>query len=206
MSQAAIGRRTVLGAAGLVVAAPTIVVAAAAKPRVAIESAKGTIVVELEIRKAPITAKNFLRYVNAGAYNNGGTIYRASREKGAPPGHGTIQGEQRGDFRRYPGIKHESTTMTGLKHDTGTISLGRYAPGTATSDFFICASPMPYYDADPDRADGDKLGYPAFGQVVSGMEVVLKILALPTGGKAAFPELKGQILTTPIPISVKQIA
>ena len=206
MSQAAIGRRTVLGAAGLVAAAPTIVLAAAAKPRVAIESAKGTIVVELEIRKAPITAKNFLRYVNAGAFNGGGTIYRASREKGAEPGHGTIQGQQRSDFRRYPGIPHESTAVTGLKHDAGTISLGRYAPGTATSDFFICASPMPYYDADPDRADGDKLGYPAFGQVVSGMEVVLAILALPTGGKAAFPELKGQILTKPIPISVKQIA
>lgn len=206
MSQAAIGRRTVLGAAGLVAATPGIVLAAAAKPRVAIESAKGTIVVELEIRRAPITAKNFLRYVNAGAYNNGGTIYRASREKGAPPGHGTIQGEQRGDFRRYPGIPHESTTMTGLKHEAGTISLGRYAPGTATSDFFICASAMPYYDADPNRTDGDKLGYPAFGHVVSGMDVVLRILALPTHGKAAFPELKGQILTTPIPISVKQIA
>ena len=206
MSQAAIGRRTLLGAAGLAAAAPTIALAAGGKPRVSIESARGTIVVELEIKKAPITAKNFLRYVNAGAYNNGGVIYRASREKGSPPGHGTIQGEQRGDFRRYPGIPHESTAVTGVKHEAGAISLGRYAPGTATSDFFICASAMPYYDADPDRADGDKLGYPAFGHVVSGMEVVLAILALPTHGKAAFPELKGQILTTPIPIHVTQIA
>ncbi|MEI9890803.1 MAG: hypothetical protein WDN45_09685 [Caulobacteraceae bacterium] len=51
---------------------------------------------------------------------------------------------------------------------------------------------MPYYDADPERADGDKLGYPAFGQVVSGMDVVLRILAMETKGKAFFPELKGR--------------
>lgn len=203
MSQSVIHRRTLIGAAGLVAAAP-IRAWAAGKPRVAIKSDKGTIVVELEDKKAPITAKNFLRYVDAGAYLDGANIYRASREKGAEPGHGTIQGQQRGDFRRFPGIAHESTAKTGLKHDVGTISLGRYAPGTATSDFFICASPMPYYDADPDR-EGDKLGYPAFGQVVSGMDVVLRILAMETKGKAAFPELRGQILTHPIPITIKRV-
>ena len=206
MTQTAIGRRAVLGAASLIAAAPMPVLAAGGKPRVAIQSAKGTIVIELEDKKAPITAKNFLRYVEAGAYDNGGNIYRASREKGAPAGHGTIQGQPRGDFRRYPGIPHEPTTQTGLKHDTGAISLGRYAPGTATADFFICASPMPYYDADPDRTDGDKLGYPAFGHVVSGMDVVLRILAMETKGHAAFKELRGQILTVPIPISIKRLA
>ncbi len=206
MTYTPIGRRAVLGAAGLIAAAPRPVLAASGKPRVAIQSAKGTIVLELEDRKAPITAKNFLRYVQAGAYDNGGDIYRASREKGAPPGHGTIQGQPRGDFRRYPGIPHEPTSQTGLKHDTGAISLGRYAPGTATADFFICASPMPYYDADPERPGNDKLGYTAFGHVVQGMDVVLRILALETKGKYAFPELKGQILTVPIPISMKRIA
>jgi peptidyl-prolyl cis-trans isomerase A (cyclophilin A) len=206
MSQSVIRRRTVLGAVGLAAAAPVGVLAAAGKPRVAILSAKGTIVVELETRKAPITANNFLRYVEAGAYDTGANIYRASRTKGEPPGHGTIQGQPRGDFRRFPGIAHEPTTKTGLKHVAGTISLGRYAPGTATADFFICASPQPYYDADPDRTDGDKLGYPAFGQVVQGMDVVMKILALETKGKAAFPELKGQILTVPIPITMKRLA
>lgn len=206
MFDASIRRRTVLAAAGAIAAAPGRVIAAPHKPRVAIQSAKGTIILELEDKKAPITAKNFLRYVEAGAYNGGGNIYRASREKGAPPGHGTIQGQPRGDFRRYPGIPHEPTSQTGLKHDTGAISLGRYAPGTATADFFICASPMPYYDADPDRTDGDKLGYPAFGHVVDGMDVVLRILAMETKGKAAFPELKGQILTHPIPISMKRLA
>ncbi len=201
MSQSVIHRRALIGAAGLAAAAP-IRAWAAGKPRVAIKSDKGTIVVELEDRKAPITARNFLRYVDAGAYLGDANIYRASREKGAPAGHGTIQGQQRNGFRRFPGVEHEPTTKTGLKHDVGTISLGRFAPGTATSDFFICASPMPYYDADPERADGDKLGYPAFGQVVSGMDVVLRILAMETKGKAFFPELKGQILTHPIPINI----
>ena len=96
MSQSVIHRRTLIGAAGLVAAAP-IRAWAAGKPRVAITSARGTIVVELEDKKAPITAKNFLRYVDAGAYVDGSNIYRASREKGAEPGHGTIQGQQRGD-------------------------------------------------------------------------------------------------------------
>lgn len=203
----AVRRRTVLGAAALLAATP-LRARAAGNPRVVIQSAKGSIVVELQVDKAPITGKNFLRYVEAGAFDGGGNIYRASREKGAPPGHGTIQGQPRGDFRRYPGIPHEPTTKTGLKHDVGAISLGRFAPGTATADFFICASPMPYYDADPDsdRPGNDKLGYPAFGHVVQGMDVVLRILAMETKGKYAFPELKGQILTVPIPISMKRIA
>ena len=206
MTDAILRRRTVLGAAGLALAAPSLVLAAPAKPRVAIESAKGTIVVELEDRKAPITANNFLRYVKAGAYTGSANIYRASRSKGEPAGHGTIQGQPRYDFRRFPGIQHESTIKTGLRHEAGTISLGRFAPGTATADFFICASPQPYYDADPSRPGNEALGYPAFGQVVQGMDVVLKILALETKGKADFPELRGQILTTPIPIVMKQVA
>jgi peptidyl-prolyl cis-trans isomerase A (cyclophilin A) len=89
--------------------------------------------------------------------------------------------------------------MTGLRHTTGTISLGRYAPGSATADFFICASPEPYLDAHP-GAKGDNLGYAAFGQVVSGMHVVRTILALPTPGKSRFPDMKGQWLDPVVPI------
>ncbi|WP_204313503.1 peptidylprolyl isomerase, partial [Klebsiella michiganensis] len=63
----------------------------------------------------------------------------------------------------FPPIRHESTTKTGLKHLAGTLSLGRFAPGTATNNFFICASPQPYLDAHP-GAPGDNLGYAAFGQ------------------------------------------
>ena len=149
MNGATIGRRSVLGAAGLLLARPVGAHAERAKPRVVIRTARGVIIVELEAEKAPITTTNFLHYVKTKLYD-GGQIYRASRTRGEPT-HGTIQGWPDIHIRRYPPIAHESTLVTGLKHDTGTISMGRYAPGTATADFFICASPEPYLDADPDR-------------------------------------------------------
>lgn len=191
-------RRSLLGAAGLTLA-PGIVRAAATggKPRVAIETSQGTIVVVLEDRKAPLTSTNFLRYVDAGRYD-GGTIYRASRDPGAP-GHGTIEGGPSEMKRRFPPIAHESTAKTGLKHKAGTLSLARNAPGTATGDFFICASAEPFLDARP-GASGDNQGFAAFGEVVQGMEVVRKILASPTHGKAEIEAMKGQILTTPVQI------
>ena len=199
MDGAGIGRRSVLGAAGLWLAGSAAAQAERAKPKVVILTGRGRIVVELEAGKAPITTTNFLHYVTTTLYD-GGQIYRASRAPDDPT-HGTIQGwPDPVRVRRYPPIAHESTTMTGLKHDTGTISMGRYSPGTATADFFICASPEPYLDADPDRTDGDKLGYAAFGQVIEGMDVVRIILGLPTKGKAIIKEMKGQILTTPVPI------
>jgi peptidyl-prolyl cis-trans isomerase A (cyclophilin A) len=96
--------------------------------------------------------------------------------------------------------------MTGLKHKAGTISLTRNAPGTATADFFICASAEPYLDAHP-GAPGDNLGFAAFGQVVEGMAVVRKILALPTPGVARVPAMKGQMLDPPVDIlSIKRSA
>jgi peptidyl-prolyl cis-trans isomerase A (cyclophilin A) len=162
------------------------------------------IVVELEARKAPLTAANFLHYVDTGKYD-GGEIYRASRTPGEPT-HGTIQGWPAPTTRRFPPIAHESTELTGIKHDTGTISMGRYGPGSATADFFICASPEPYLDAHPDEP-GDNKGFSAFGHVVVGMDVVRTILALPTKGKAMLKEMRGQMLTTPVPIlSMKRSA
>ena len=190
-------RRSVLGAAGLVLGAPALALAAASKPRVAIKTGRGLIVVELEGQKAPLTSANFLRYVAAGKYD-GGTFFRAARTRGAPK-EGSIVGQPAPRTHPYPPIAHESTTLTGLRHTTGTISLGRFAPGSATADFFICASPEPYLDAHP-GAPGDNLGFAAFGQVVQGLAVVRKILSLPTGGTSPFPDQKGQWLDPPVPI------
>jgi len=197
MDSATIGRRGLLGAAGLLLCSPLPALAAGGKPKVAIHTGRGLIVVELESGRAPITSANFLHYIKAGKYD-GGSIYRASRTPGEPT-HGTIQGWPPPSVRRFPPIAHESTEKTGLKHDTGTISMGRYGPNTATADFFICASPEPYLDAHPDQP-GDNQGYSAFGQVTQGMDIVRAILALPTHGKAYSKELRGQILTTPVPI------
>lgn len=190
-------RRELMVAGGLVLASPGLALAAAAKPRVAIKTGRGTIVVELEPRKAPITTANFLRYVDAKAYD-GGTFFRAARTPGVAK-DGTIVGAPDAKVRPFPPIAHESTTKTGLKHLNGTISLGRFATGTATSNFFICVGDQPYLDANP-AAKGDNLGYAAFGQVVSGMAVVEKILSLPTNGETKFKDQRGQWLKPPVPI------
>lgn len=193
----ALERRSFVLGAGLVMAAPQVVLAAPAKPRVVIKTSRGPIVVELESRKAPLTSANFLRYVDAQAYD-GGTFFRAARTDGAPK-EGTIVGAPAAKVRPFPPIAHESTTKTGLKHLNGTISLGRFDPGTATNNFFICVGDQPYLDAHPGEP-GDNLGYAAFGQVVSGMAVVQKILSLPTNGETKFKDQRGQWLKPPVPI------
>jgi peptidyl-prolyl cis-trans isomerase A (cyclophilin A) len=186
-----------LGAAGLLIATPGASLGASGKPRVVIDTGRGAIVVELEAQRAPITSANFLRYVDAHAYD-GGSFFRAARTPGAPK-DGTIVGAPNPKIHPFPPIRHESTTMTGLRHTTGTISLGRFDPGTATNNFFICTAPEPYLDAHP-GAPGDNLGFAAFGQVVEGMAVVRKILSLPTNGKSKFADQRGQWLSPPVPI------
>lgn len=195
-------RRSFVIGAGLAVATPRIVLAQA-KPRVAIQTARGRIVVELEPGKAPLTTANFLRYVDAKAYD-GGNFFRAARTQGVDK-DGTIVGAPDAKVRPFPPIRHEPTTKTGLKHLNGTISLGRFAPGTATNNFFICVGDQPYLDAHPGEP-GDNLGYAAFGRVVSGMAVVERILSLPTNGATKFADQRGQWLKPPVTITTMRRA
>lgn len=191
-----IQRRSLVLGAGLVMASPGLVMAQA-KPRVVIRTGRGRIVVELEAAKAPLTSANFLRYVDAKAYDNG-IFFRAARTPGMDK-DGTIVGSPGADVRPFPPIRHESTTKTGLLHKNGTLSLGRFATGTATNNFFICVGDQPYLDAHPGEK-GDNQGYAAFGRVIEGMAVVEKILSLPTNGKTKFAEQQGQWLQPPVPI------
>lgn len=203
MNDAWIARRNLLGA-GLLLASPLAAHAQAAKPRVAIQTAHGVIVVELDDKKAPITSANFLRYVDKKKFD-GGSFYRASRAKGAPT-NGSIQGGPSYRTRRFAPIAHESTRLTGLRHKAGTISMARNEPGSATADFFICASPMAYLDAKP-GAPGDNQGFAAFGTVVQGMDVVRKILASKTDGVPQNPSMKGQMINPPVAIvGVKRVS
>ena len=197
MADSKLGRRSFVLGAGLVLSAPRAALAAPVKPRVLITTNHGAILVELEAEQAPITSTNFLRYVDTQGYD-GGSFFRASRDPGAPR-QGTIVGAPNPKTHPFPPIRHESTTKTGLRHVTGTLSLGRFGPGTATSNFFICASPEPYLDAHP-GAPGDNLGFAAFGQVVQGMAVVHTILGLPTNGATKFADQRGQWLKPPVPI------
>jgi peptidyl-prolyl cis-trans isomerase A (cyclophilin A) len=188
-------RRTVLAlaaAASLATAAH----AQAPNPRVVITTTEGVITVELAADKAPITAANFLKYVDRKLYD-GATFYRASKPKGQVTNdYGSIQGGLRDDVKKkLPPIAHESTLKTGLKHGDGTISMGRYAPGTAQADWVICVGDMSYLDAtatDP--------GFAAFGQVTDGMPVVRQILGEPTDPNAGVGAMKGEILVHPVKI------
>jgi peptidyl-prolyl cis-trans isomerase A (cyclophilin A) len=192
-----IARRSLIGAGGLIALGPRMAFAAPAKTRVALQTGQGLIVVELEDKKAPITSANFLRYVDTRKYD-GGMFYRASRTVGLPS-HGSIQAGPSPTARHFPPIAHEPTSKTGLRHKTGTISLTRNEPGSATSDFFICASDQPYLDAHPGEP-GDNQGFAVFGHVVEGMAVVHKILAMHTSKTAPIPAMKGQMLDPPVPI------
>lgn len=188
-------RRQLLAAAAALTASP--VRAQAQRTRVRLETDKGVIVAELADDKAPVTVANFLRYVDSGRMSSA-VFYRASRAPGAPT-VGLVEAGIKDPAKLFPSIAHESTLATGLKHLDGTLSMARFAPGTATSDFTICCGDASYLDAHPDQP-GDNLGYAAFGQVVEGMEVARAILAMPTTGAALNPTMQGEIIDPPVRI------
>jgi peptidyl-prolyl cis-trans isomerase A (cyclophilin A) len=160
-------------------------------PRVALETSKGRIVLELDTVRAPITARNFLRYVDARRYD-GQQIYRSMK---TGENVGLIQGGIVTDGRLlFPPIGHEPTSQTGLTHVEGVLSAPRAAVGTARADFTITASPLHYLDAGPDSGSGDGLGYAVFGRVVEGMDVVRAILNSPTSPTEGSGHMRGQML------------
>ena len=127
--------------------------------------------------RAPITAYNFLRYVDQGSYR-GGRFHRTARSDNQPENPVKIEVIQGGlDSLRskdFPPIPLERTSETGLSHKDGTISMARDGPDTATSDFFICIGDQPELDFGGKRSP-DGQGFAAFGRVVRGMEVVRSI-------------------------------
>ncbi len=153
--------------------------AACALPAVAqkvrLATSAGDIVVELDREKAPKTVDNFLQYVKDGHFD--GTIFHR-----VIPGF-MIQG---GGFK--PDMSQKPTrapipleSRNGLSNARGTIAMARTMdPNSATAQFFINVVDNAMLD-QPNARDGN--GYAVFGKVVSGMEVVDKIRAVPTGNK-----------------------
>jgi peptidyl-prolyl cis-trans isomerase A (cyclophilin A) len=143
-----------------------------------IETEAGTIVVALDHVHAPITTTNFVRYADDHRFD-GTYFYRAARNRFAPE-QGFIQGGIAHSIRlMLPPIPLEATTRTGLHHVDGTISMAHASPDTTMGDFVICVGAHPGLDAHPETKEP---GYPAFGRVVEGMDVVRHILAAPTAG------------------------
>jgi peptidyl-prolyl cis-trans isomerase A (cyclophilin A) len=157
--------------------------------RVQIHTGEGDIVIALEMARAPVSAGNFLRYVESGRLD-GSEFYRAMR---TAPAAGLVQGGVRDPRKLFPPIAHEPTSQTGLSHVDGAVSVPRLAPGTARGDFTIMVGDQLYLDAGP-GSGGDGLGYAVFGRVVEGMEVVRKILAAPTSPTEGEGVMRGQML------------
>jgi peptidyl-prolyl cis-trans isomerase A (cyclophilin A) len=175
--------------------------AAAAAPEpatvnVLLKTPLGDIVLALETERAPITAANFLRYVDQERLD-GSDFYRAMAV-GDDGQYGLIQGGLRGNPKRVlKPIVHESTLSSGLSHVNGAISMARADPGTATADFFIVIGDLVTLDAQPNGGDP---GYAVFGHVVDGMDVVHAIFSQPRSPTAGEGVMRGQMLATPVKI------
>jgi peptidyl-prolyl cis-trans isomerase A (cyclophilin A) len=85
-----------------------------------------------------------------------------------------------------PPIPLERTRDSGLRHRDGTISMARFTPDSAVSDFFICINDQPDLDFGGMR-NPDGQGFAAFGQVIEGMDVVRAIQAAPSTGQVLEP-------------------
>ena len=161
-------------------------------PRVRLETSLGAIDLEIDARRAPVTAANFLAYVDRGDYD-GGRFHRTVRASNQPANKVKIDVVQAGRapfWRRpeLPPIPLERTSATGLTHADGALSMARDGPDSATSDFFICIGAQPELDFGG-RRNPDGQGFAAFGRVVAGMDVVRKIHAAPADGQSLAPPI-----------------
>lgn len=193
-------RRAVLaGLAALPLAPAPGWAATPAAPRVVVSTALGDFTVEVYPDRAPLSAADFLAYVDRGLLDNQ-SVYRIVSMANQPDTvRAKIEVIQFG-WRApdgnddapppVPPIAHEPTSVTGLRHKDGTLSMARLAPGTASNAFFICIGDQPELDFGGGR-NPDGQGFAAFGQVVDGMDVVRKIF-----GKAEADDR----LASPIPI------
>jgi peptidyl-prolyl cis-trans isomerase A (cyclophilin A) len=153
------------------------------------ETEKGTIELEVDGVHAPVTAANFLKYVDGGFYD-GGSVNRAVRPDNTVRHDVEIQviqfqiaASRRGE--QFPPIPLERTSVTGLTHVDGAISMARGGPDTATGSFSIVIGRQPEMDFGG-RRNPDGQGFAVFGRVIRGMDVVAAIQASPTGQQGPY--------------------
>lgn len=161
------------------------------KVKIVIRTETGDLYASIDLKRAPVTSVNFLRYIDAHMFDST-CFYRVVRNDNQPGDSVLIEVIQGGRFEDedngFDPVIHETTAMTGIHHRNGTLSMARAAPGTATSEFFICIGDQPELDFGGKR-NRDLQGFAAFGKITRGMNVVRRIHA----GKAS-----GQYLVSPV--------
>ena len=154
---------------------------AAAPTRVSIQTSMGEIMLELDRAHAPVSVDNFLRYVNEGHFD-GTIVYRVV------PGFVIQAGSFEPDLRQRP--VHEPIAMeanNGLSNTRGSLAMARDDdPNSATAEFFIDLADNTRLDHHADDA-GNTTGYTVFGHVVSGMDVIDRMAAVPLGDHGPMP-------------------
>jgi cyclophilin family peptidyl-prolyl cis-trans isomerase len=165
-------------------------IAWAGNPEVKMDTSAGPVIIELYPDKAPVTVKNFLRYVADGKYN--GTIFHR-----VIPGFMNQGGGYTQDYMKvatYAPIKNEADN--GLKNVRGSIAMARTGdPNSATNQFFINTVNNRSLNFRDKSVSG--WGYCVFGQVKQGMDVMDKIAAMKTGPGGPF---SSDVPVTPVVI------
>ncbi len=178
----------------IAVATATVVAAAPQQPdrrptAVVFETEMGAIEIEVDAAHAPMTAANFLKYVDGGFFD-GGVVNRAVRPDNTVRHDVEIQVIQfqidpARNREQFAAIPLERTSVTGLKHIDGVLSMARAGPDTARGSFSIVIGDQPEMDFGG-RRHPDGQGFAAFGRVLRGMDVVKAIQASPTGRRGAY--------------------
>jgi cyclophilin family peptidyl-prolyl cis-trans isomerase len=157
----------------------------AADPMVDVQTNLGTIRLELYPAKAPQTVENFLRYAKDGHYD--GTVFHRVIAGFMIQGGGFDRALRQKTTRAPIRNEAETAVRAGLTNDVGTIAMARTRdPHSATAQFFINVAKNEFLDWGDPRGDGN--GYAAFGKVVSGLDVVMRIAQLETGPAGIFPQ------------------
>ena len=168
--------------------------AATGHPRVALDTSMGKIVIELYQDKAPKTVANFLQYVKSGFYN--GTIFHRVIPSFMAQGGG-FTADMTQKTTKEP-IQNEADN--GLTNDRGTLAMARTSdPNSASSQFFINVKDNASLNHKGKTAQG--WGYAVFGKVVEGMDVVDKMVQVPTTNKGGY----GDVPVTSVVINKAQV-
>ena len=181
--------------------------------QVVLETSLGDLEIALYPERAPLSTAQFLAHVDAGHYD-GASFYRATRRsrgssievvQGGLLAH--VMGADSEGLEAYseaesayPPVAHETTDLTGIPNERGSIAFARLDPGTANSEFFFNVQDNPVLDTGYTAGGRDGHGYATFGRVLRGLRVLERIQQLPSDAPTAMEMLQGQILEEPVVI------